>query len=140
MTTNAYGSCIAYAAAFGAKVSIYGSFSQPSLADFSEIIHSYDNSFWERNVYLQSENKTREELNDFFTHPALAKERTGWGSRQIGSDNVISPTKLRKYFMWNKREMLFRKIYKKFWLFEIEVAKQIPKSIKNFLIHLRKKQ
>ncbi len=140
VTTNAYGSCIAYGAAFGAKVSIYGSFSEPKLEDFSEIIHLYEKKPWDEVIYLQSEIKTREELNEFFTHPVLAKERTGWGSWQIGSDNVLSPSELRKYFMWNKRDMFLRHINKKFWLFEIEIAKRTPKSIKNFLIHLRKTQ
>ena len=140
VTTNAYGSCIAYGAAFGAKVSIYGSFSEPKLEDFSEIIHLYEKKTWDEVIYLQSEIKTREELNEFFTHPVLAKERTGWGSWQIGSDNIISPTELKKYFMWTRREMLLRQIIKYFWLFEIEIAKRTPRSIKNILIYLWKIQ
>ena len=138
VTTNAYGSCIAYAAAFGAKVSIYGSFSQPNVDDFSEIKHCHDNFFWERNVYLQSENKTREELNDFFTHPVFAKDRTAWGSRQIGCENVISPQELKKHFMWTKRDMFLRHIKKNLCLFEIELAKRTPRFIKNFLNFLLK--
>jgi hypothetical protein len=138
VTTNAYGSCLAYGAAFGAKVSIYGSFSEPKLEDFSEIIHLYEKKIWDEAIYLQSENKTREELNDFFTHPALSKDQTAWGSRQIGCENIISPEELKKHFKWNRRDMLLQKTYKKFWLFEIELTKRTPRFIKNILIHLRK--
>jgi hypothetical protein len=98
----------------------------------------YEKKIWDEAIYLQSENKTREELNDFFTHPALSKDQTAWGSRQIGCENIISPEELKKHFKWNRRDMLLQKTYKKFWLFEIELTKRTPRFIKNILIHLRK--
>jgi hypothetical protein len=143
VTTNAYGSCIAYAAAFGAKVSIYGSFSQPNVDDFSEIKHWHDNSFWERNVYLQSENKTREELPELFIHPAGARERVDWGLKQIGYENIRSPKKLKQLFGWNLTERMRREAVKKFWRLEIAIAKHVPPTfkslLKSFLSALHKK-
>jgi len=130
VTTNAYGSCIAYAAAFGAKVSIYGTFAEPTLADFSEVLHWHDARFWETNVRLQSEQTTRKELSEFFTYPSNAQDKTDWGLQQIGADNVVSPHELRKCLLWTKPERFKRALSRYFWACELKVAERAPVSLK----------
>jgi len=132
-TTNAYGSCIAYAAAFGSKISIYGSFSEPSIDDFSTVFDLFSKKIWEETIYLQSERKTREELPELFIHPAGASERVDWGLKQIGYENIRSSKKLKQLFGWNLTERMRREAIKKFWQLEIAAAKHVPPTFKSLL-------
>ena len=103
VTTNDFGSQLAYASAFGAKVSIYGDFCRIRLADYEE-----DNFYMENPGLLEkvlprlSEAATREAFPDLFCRPAQAQERTAWGLRQIGHDIRITPAEMKRCFEWDR--------------------------------------
>ncbi|MCS7029372.1 MAG: FkbM family methyltransferase, partial [Bacteroidia bacterium] len=97
VTTNAFGSHIAYAAYFGAKVSIYGSY-----AEFKEEDFRHD-PFYSKNpkllavaLNLTSESKVRKELSHLFVLPHKAKILTEWGKYEVGEANKKSVSQLYK--------------------------------------------
>lgn len=103
VTTNGFGSLLAYASAFGAKVSIHGQFAEvtpdslknvPYWVDHPEFLAS-DTAFW-------GERSCRDMFPEFFTHPADAAERIEWGRTEIGWHNKVSPDELRQLFGWSK--------------------------------------
>ncbi len=101
VTTNGYGSHIAYAAMFGAKVSIYGEF-----ADFpiermrrTHALKMFPRLLDEA-VYLCSESAMRQHYGQFFVEPDKAVERVDWGRKQVGWENRLSPDGLAEAFHW----------------------------------------
>lgn len=101
VTTNAYGSLLAYGGAFGAKVSIFGPYCNYTEQDFSSSIFYQEHSgLIEKIVPLLSHNLMTEEYPDLFCHPCEAKERVEWGGEQIGFNNRISPSEMRRCFGW----------------------------------------
>jgi hypothetical protein len=122
VTSNVMGSHIAYAAAFGAKVSISGPFQK-----------------WSRNAYLKEpfykdnpqlldyldheEAIARENYPFLFVEPSKAKTHIDWGREMCGFSNVIKPNEIRDLLKINLfdeslRRAIFlaknslRKIYK----------------------------
>jgi FkbM family methyltransferase len=102
VTTNGYGSHLAYAAAFGAKVSIYGQFCETRSEDFDEDPYYQENpDLLDKLIPLVSEEGVKNAFPFFFCHPAAAIERGDWGTQQIGSDCRQLPRELRTLFGWN---------------------------------------
>jgi FkbM family methyltransferase len=101
MTTNGFGSHIAYGSAFGAKVSIYGPLSRTRIEDCKSVRFYIDRpGLAEKAVRLEEEETLRKHLGEFFVHPGEAVERLDWGRREIGYDNRISPAEMRRLFHW----------------------------------------
>jgi FkbM family methyltransferase len=103
VTTNGFGSHIAYGCAFGAKVSIYGPFCTLTREDY-ETVHFYIEhpGLVDKALPLTSEETLRQHLGEFFVHPGEAVERVDWGRREIGCDNVVSPREMKQLFHWEE--------------------------------------
>jgi hypothetical protein len=101
ITTNGFGSHIAYGSAFGAKVSIFGKFSEFRTEDYSNcpFFQTYP-GLLEKAETLNSELFLKSQLTEFFCHPREAEERVEWGLEQIGYNNRISPSEMRRCFGW----------------------------------------
>ena len=101
VTSNGFGSLLAYASAFGAKASIYGPFpdlthdmlkNEPFYIDHPELIESETRGHTEAHC--------REILPEFFCHPAEAEERVEWARAEIGWQHRLGPEDLRHAFGW----------------------------------------
>lgn len=102
VTTNGFGSHIAYAAYFGAKVSIFGDFAEFKEADF--ILDPFYTKFPEilgPTVYLFSKNVIMENFGELFVYPKDAIIRMEWGKEQLGESNKVSPANLKSILGWN---------------------------------------
>lgn len=98
VTTNIFGSAIAYGTAFGARVSLYGKYCNISLKECEET------SFFQKYPGLaevinplRSEARVKKEMPELFCSPEAAIEQTQWGQEQIGADCRISAEELSKY-------------------------------------------
>jgi precorrin-6B methylase 2 len=101
VTTNAYGSLLAYGGAFGAKVSIFGPYCSLRREDFTNAVFYQDQpGLIDKTVDLLNEKIVRSVYPDFFCHPIEAKQRVEWGLEQIGWSNRISPAEMRRCFGW----------------------------------------
>lgn len=97
VTSNVMGSHIAYAAAFGAKVSVAGPEHKPDRANLlrepvysrhPELIDALD-------ANIKAE---KEHFSFIFVEPRKASQLKDWGMQQIGMDNRISPDEMAKLF------------------------------------------
>ena len=101
VTTNAYGSLLAYGGAYGAKASIFGPFCNYNPEDFKNCgFYEEQPGLCEKVVHLINEEVMRKEFPDLFCHPREAEERVEWGLEKIGFNNRISPSEMRRCFGW----------------------------------------
>jgi FkbM family methyltransferase len=102
VTTNSFGSQLAYAAFFGAKTSVYGTF-----AVFREEDYKHDPFYALHPELLApaleavSENTLRKNCPQFFCHPREAKTDIEWGRFEVGEPNKVSPRRMRSLFGWS---------------------------------------
>ena len=102
VTTNAFGSCIAYAAAFGAKVSIYGPYAKSDLNETKTDPYYLNRAgLAEKAVHAISSDTVKKHLGELFVNPSDAVERKEWGRRQLGFENKVSPAEMRRLFGWD---------------------------------------
>jgi FkbM family methyltransferase len=101
VTTNGLGSHIAYAAYFGAKVSIFGPYAEYTAQD------SVNDPFFREKPYLlepsiraNSEPVMRQHYRELFCHPLDATQRLEWGQSEVGSNNKVKPGEMRYLFGW----------------------------------------
>jgi FkbM family methyltransferase len=112
VTTNGFGSHLAYASYFGAKASVYGPFaSHPEEAFTSEPLYSPHLKLIKKVLHGISEDELRRNCPWFFCHPRDAKENVEWGEAEVGAANKVSPGKLRSLFGWD-RATLIKKSFK----------------------------
>ncbi|HTL70232.1 MAG TPA: hypothetical protein VL404_02960 [Candidatus Eisenbacteria bacterium] len=107
VTTNSYGSLIAYASYFGAKVSIFGDYTAYRLEDFRN--SPFNIQYPELNetfVRLYSEETARSRLARFFVSPWEAREAREWAAGELGEENRMAPGEMAGYFRWRPRERL----------------------------------
>lgn len=109
MTTNLWGSHVAYALAEGCKVSIFGhvpKWNLTSLLDV-ELGKSVNQDYIRKNAIIQRYNNNqlelgcRDFLNKFFVDPQNAISDVALGKWLIGSDNKISPFEMKVYLNHN---------------------------------------
>jgi hypothetical protein len=102
VTTNGFGSLIAYASAFGAKVSFYGPFAEFTPDSMRNVPYYVDNpEFLASDAKCCEERYCREVFPEIFSHPADARERIEWGRTEMGWQNKVSPGELRQLFGWS---------------------------------------
>jgi len=102
VTTNGFGSLIAYASAFGARVSFHGPFSEVTPDSLKNVPFFVDNpELLTAEARCSEESYCREMFPELFCHPADARERVEWGRAEIGWQNKISPDELRHLFGWS---------------------------------------
>jgi FkbM family methyltransferase len=101
VTTNTHGSCIAYAAAFGAKVSIYGPVCESRFEDLEEEPFYQANPGLLEKLFSASRWEAfKSQFPGLFCHPREAQERTQWGLNEIGYPNRIPPREMKQCFGW----------------------------------------
>lgn len=110
MTTNGFGTHIAYAAYFGTKVSIYGQYVEINYQDYLK--YPDNRSYWldlnYQKKYLDAVSgpTLRRHFPFLFCHPLEAKELTDWGRKQVGYDNKVTPERMRNLFHWTPFQLL----------------------------------
>lgn len=114
VTSNQFGSHVAYAAYFGAKPSIAG----PKLKRTRK---QYENLIFYKNVPELLEIDEKLENDDFlkkqypflFVEPQKAQCLVEWAEFQLGLDQKKSPEQLKKLFGWTFKSLLIRRIKNK---------------------------
>ena len=139
VTTNGFGSHIAYAAAFGAKLSVFGDFSSYEIEDFSDdYFYCSKPGMLRKVIGLCSEDNIRSELPEMFCHPTEAKQRTAWGLTQIGFENRISPREMRRCFGWEWHQRAYESAMKKASLHtELVMNRLLPRRMRNAMEEMR---
>ena len=101
VTSNGFGSQLAYAAYCGAKVSIYGpyaNFSRERMASI-DVLRARP-ELVDRAVALCSEEALRRHYPFLFVDPDRAVEQSDWGAREVGEPSRMSPGGLTELFGW----------------------------------------
>ncbi len=97
VTTNGLNSSIAYAAADGAKVSVYGPYCKIDTRDVEHVpFYSQNPGLAEKILPLLAEQPVRAHLPQFFCHPREAQQCIEWGRQQLGEDCKPSAQELRQ--------------------------------------------
>lgn len=111
VTTNGLGSHIAYAATFGAKVSLYGPYPEDRAEDYAaDPFFAYNPHLLEPALRNRSEEVMRQHYPELFCHPLEATERVEWGRHQVGNDNRVSPAEMRALFCWRARDLAVSRV------------------------------
>jgi hypothetical protein len=110
VTSNVLGSHIAYAAAFGAKVSINGPYQKWSRNAYLE------EPFYKENPQLldyleQEEAVARDNYPFLFVEPSKSKSHIDWGKEMCGFANIKSPTELTSLLQVNTIDESFRRAF-----------------------------
>jgi FkbM family methyltransferase len=101
VTTNGYGSHLAYASLLGAKVSIYGPFAHYQRADYANTrLYQECPHILEPMLDLTSENTLRQHYPFFFCEPDQASLQQEWAAHEVGQDCRVTPEELRRLFEW----------------------------------------
>jgi hypothetical protein len=101
VTTNGFGSQIAFAAYCGAKVSVYGPFAEfPRERLESTHVVKIDPRFLETMHHLCTEEVLREQYPFLFVEPDQAIIRDEWGAHEVGAPCTVAPDELRRLFGW----------------------------------------
>lgn len=95
VTTNGWGSHVAYALAFGAKVSIYGTQPRRSESDYlRDLTWAADPAALKREISGENARRERETLAALYLPPAEAKLDVAFGRAMIGADHRLSPAEM----------------------------------------------
>jgi hypothetical protein len=106
VTTNGFGSHIAYAAAVGAKLSIFGPVADcPRDIMAGCYVAKTEPALTDVLLELQSERSLRRHFPFLFVDPEKAECHETWGAEQIGADLRLAPADLMALFGWNEAVM-----------------------------------
>jgi hypothetical protein len=101
VTTNGFGSHLAYAAAAGAKLSIFGPFADYPIETMAKCyIATTEPSLTETLVHFHTEPVLRRHYPFLFVEPEKAQPCEEWGRHEIGADIRLDPAELRDLFGW----------------------------------------
>lgn len=100
VTSNAFGSQLAYAAHCGARVSVYGPYVEWSTERSTTATRLFPETAGTLSTMLSGA-KLEQEYPFLFTHPADAVEMRDWGDREIGCDRKRSPKEIAELFDWD---------------------------------------
>lgn len=109
ITTNSFGSHIAYGAYFGAKVSIYGTYAEFKEEDFeTDPFYTLHQDVLEPSLELISRERIEKELSFLFTPPIEAPARVDWGRHEVGAEERKSPKEIRELLKldWSFKQAL----------------------------------
>ena len=109
VTTNGYGSHIAYSAYFGARISVYGDYAKFSRNDYRNTL------FYQACPYLldtvlkvTSEENIRGEYPFLFTDPDQASVVKSWGENEMGLSCKLPPDEIKRLFGWAQPQVSLR--------------------------------
>jgi len=126
VTTNILGSHVAYAAHFGAKVSIFGSYVEYTAQDLvNDQFYRERPHLLEPVIRLSSEQVVRQCYPELFCHPLEATQRLEWGHFEIGSNNKVTPEEMRYLFGWTVYDRVVDRVVDK-------VRTGAPKRVKHW--------
>lgn len=109
VTTNSFGSQLAYASYFGARVSIYGTYAEFKAEDFeADPFYTLHKDILEKSMGLISKPRIESEFSTFFCSPMEAPVRLDWGRYQVGVGDKKSPGEIRELLNldWSFRKSL----------------------------------
>lgn len=102
VTSNAFGSHIPYAAYFGAKPSIYGTYAEYKEEDLlKEPFFVKNPELTKKTLQLYSRDTVFKELGQFFVEPHEAKACKDWANYELGWDNKKTPKEIRELLEWS---------------------------------------
>jgi hypothetical protein len=104
ITSNGFGSFLAYGAYFGARVSVYGPDCERSEEDYKNLPsnHGYPDGFWK----LETQTAVKREYPFLFGDPWGISSQEKWGRLEVGADQVPTPHRLRKMFGWTPKRVI----------------------------------
>lgn len=101
VTTNGFGSQLAYAAYFGAKPSIFGPYAGLRPEDYkNDPLYQRHPKLIKPTLEALSEEALRRNLPQLFCHPQEAEADVEWGRVEVGELNKVSPRRMRRLFGW----------------------------------------
>lgn len=105
VTTNGFGSHIAYAAYFGARVSIFGNFAEHKSEDYEEMYQGILEDYKKMHIKfceLTSENSLKHFFPFlFYEHPKNAIQRIDWGKYEVGFEAKKTPNEIKRILGWD---------------------------------------
>ena len=105
VTSNAYGSLLPYAAAFGAKVSLFGPLCESHMEDYEATSFYQEHpGLLEKILPFFREEILRKNFPFLFCTPQAATLRVDWGRLQIGRQNRLTPKEMKRAFGWTRYE------------------------------------
>ncbi len=111
VTSNGFGSHLAYASALGCRVSLWGTMAKWDLQSFANDAFALNSpEAFSATLYFVSEAYLRQRYPDFFTEPRDAPLRVEWGRSEVGWDNRKSPEELKKIFGWDLKTRVMRAV------------------------------
>jgi FkbM family methyltransferase len=114
VTTNGFGSQLAYAAYFGAKPSIYGPYASLRAEDFKQDhLYVYHPKLLKPTLQAISEGELRRNCPQLFCHPRAAKAAVEWARFEVGEANKVSPRQMRSLFGWSPSARVGRSLQSK---------------------------
>ncbi len=132
VTTNGFGSCLAYASYFGAKPSVYGPFSEYRAEDFiNEPLYHKFPEVLKPTIEVFSERILRANFPHLFCFPNEAKLNIEWGMYQVGFENKASPAEIKKMLGWDFKGKL--KFYFSFRGMKYLLVQLMPNFIKKII-------
>jgi hypothetical protein len=126
VTSNVLGSHIAYAAFFGAKVSISGPYHQWNREAFLKERFYADHEYL-LDVMLNEESLAKELLPFIFIEPERACLLDAWGKEMVGVENILSPEELSRLLRIN----VFREVGRR-------IVINAKKTVRPFFLSYRK--
>ena len=111
VTTNMLGSHVVYAAATGARVSIFGEYAEYQLDDFaSSEFYNLHPHVLEPILHLHSEAYVKRTYPQFVCQPREGIANRNWAAIEIGVNNQRSPAELSKLFGWDRASIVKRRL------------------------------
>jgi hypothetical protein len=104
MTTNQVGSHVAYAAYWGCRPSVYGTYAEPRYDDLeSAPLYRDDPALLRASIESRSRAVANATFPFLFRHPRRAPIRTSWGAEQVGRCQRRTPAEIRRMLGWTLR-------------------------------------
>lgn len=111
MTTNMLGSHVVYAAASGARISIFGEYAEYKSEDFaSSEFYNLHPHVLHPILRLFSESYVRKTYPQFDCVPWKAVFATNWAAMELGVDRRRTPAEMRKLFGWDRVSVAKRRL------------------------------
>lgn len=115
VTTNGFGSHLAYAAFCGAKVSIAGPFEENKVQDLAETPFIKNCPEVAELLYeLTNHESIKKHFPSFFIDPWDATQKIEWAKEQLGFYNLQSPSITRKLLGWDLKNRLMQSLDARF--------------------------
>lgn len=115
VTTNTMGSCLAYAAYFGCKLSIYGPYAERPVNEYkSEPFYVQFPELLPIRAKMIQEQTIRAQHSEFFVSPEVSKQHLQWGRDSVGIDFRQPPSQIAKLLGWTPLRQIAGKLRRRF--------------------------